>query len=539
MDLKRRIFVKVGRGNLRDRLMVLACTGSEDSVNQFVGHVRIREVAFETNPVTQIVVNVGGTIILANERARSLFGIAPADLSRPLQDLQISYRPAELRSAVERTYNEHRSVVLKDVEWSLGVGEVSYFDVHVIPLADVGGTTLGASITYLDTTAAKKIAEEHLRSTRALETAYEELQSTNEELETTNEELQSTVEELETTSEELQSTNEELETMNEELQSTNEELETVNDEVRRRSDELKRLNAFLESILGSLRGGVVVVNLDLLILVWNTQVEHLWGLRAEEVRGRNLLNLDIGLPVVRLKPALLRCLAGEVSFEEIVLEAINRRGKVIACRVTCTPMTSAEGKIIGVILIMSDESETPATAEDEAVAERWRWRGDRSGGTPLRLDERRGRIGRRRREGDRAGRRLNPGTARSLRGVPEKKSRRWHARRQTPHNNSGRSSNIRRITREPHTMNTTRGVGGIIVAIIWIMINDVAGGIAGLAAGRLAMACIEPWLGDLAGFVMLATVPLGLCAGGLAGVAALGWAVASGRLESQPAPYAG
>ncbi len=108
---------------------------------------------------------------------------------------------------------------------------------------------LGAGVTFLDTTAAKRIADEHERSTRELETAYEELQSTNEELETTNEELQSTVEELETTNEELQSTNEELETMNEELQSTNEELETVNEELRERSEELKRVNTFLESIL--------------------------------------------------------------------------------------------------------------------------------------------------------------------------------------------------------------------------------------------------------------------------------------------------
>ena len=163
----------------------------------------------------------------------------------------------------------------------------------------------------------QRIADEHERATRELETAYEELQSTNEELETTNEELQSTVEELETTNEELQSTNEELETMNEELQSTNEELETVNEELRRRSEELKRLNAFLESILASLRGGVVVVDPDFLILSWNRQAEDLWGLRSDEVRGRNLLNLDIGLPVERLKPALRACLAGEASYQEI------------------------------------------------------------------------------------------------------------------------------------------------------------------------------------------------------------------------------
>ena len=115
---------------------------------------------------------------------------------------------------------------------------------------------------------------------RQLELAYEELQSTNEELETTNEELQSTVEELETTNEELQSTNEELETMNEELQSTNDELQSTNDELRDRTTEITDLNAFMESILGSLEAAVIVLDRDLAVQVWTRQAHELWGLRA-------------------------------------------------------------------------------------------------------------------------------------------------------------------------------------------------------------------------------------------------------------------
>ncbi len=188
-------------------------------------------------------------------------------------------------------------------------------------------------------------------------------------METTNEELQSTVEELETTNEELQSTNEELETMNEELQSTNEELETVNEELRERGDELNRLNTSLNAILGSLRGGVVVVDADFLVHLWNAKAEDLWGLRGAEVRGKNLLNLDIGLPVDRLKAALRACLAGETAFEEVNLEAVNRRGRPIPCRVTCTPMHGRDG-ISGAILVMDDTSAAPGDGEpaDPAAA---------------------------------------------------------------------------------------------------------------------------------------------------------------------------
>src|SRR5262249_49132606 len=126
VDLKRRIFAKVARGNLRDRLMVLARTGSEEAGNHLVGPVRIPESALAANPVAQIVVDFGGALTLANERARALFNIAPTDMARPLQDLQISYRPAELRSSIDRAYTERREVVLKDVEWSTGIGDASY-----------------------------------------------------------------------------------------------------------------------------------------------------------------------------------------------------------------------------------------------------------------------------------------------------------------------------------------------------------------------------------------------------------------------------
>ena len=88
-------------------------------------------------------------------------------------------------------------------------------------------------------------------------------------------------------------------------------------------------------------------------------------------------------------------------------------------------------------------------------------------------------------------------------------------------------------------MGSAREIGGMIGAIVWIMINDVAGGIAGLAAGWFAMACVEPLLGGLAGCVLLVSVPLGLCAGGLLGVVSLGWMAGLNLSESRPALFHG
>jgi two-component system, chemotaxis family, CheB/CheR fusion protein len=214
-------------------------------------------------------------------------------------------------------------------------------------------------------TSSHRFREELEHANRGLEEAYAELQSTNEELETTNEELQSTVEELETTNEELQSTNEELETMNEEMQSTNEELQTINDELSRRTAELNELNAFLESIWASLGGAVAVLDAEMRILVWNQRSEDLWGVRQDEVPGKHFFNLDIGLPVEEIGPALRAALsdgAADAATESLVLEATNRRGRKILCRVTCSPLLSIDKQVRGVIVVIEQE---PRQGEDQ------------------------------------------------------------------------------------------------------------------------------------------------------------------------------
>ena len=228
VQLKYRLFSKVPRANSRDRPLSTGHRGQDESIGALPHHIRLREAAFDAAPLARLVIDANGFLALVNERARSLFGIHARDVSRPLQDLEISYRPVELRSCIEQVYVDRRSVNLCNVEWQTP-HELIYLDVQITPLIDPTDTIVGVSVSFTDVTRYKRLQEELEHSNQELEMAYEELQSTNEELETTNEELQSSNEELETTNEELQSTNEELETMNEELQSTNEELQTVND----------------------------------------------------------------------------------------------------------------------------------------------------------------------------------------------------------------------------------------------------------------------------------------------------------------------
>ena len=335
VDLKWRLFRKVIRPALRDRIRVMAADAGDGALPSGVDS--LRDAAFDLSGSAQVVVDRSGALVMANESARRMFGLGINEIGRPIQNLELYYRPIDLRDQLDRVSTEARSLDLFGVRWGSGERE-RVLNVRLAPLL-LGGTLAGTSISYADVTDGHALQERLTSSKRELEQAYEELQST--------------VEELETTNEELQSTNEELETLNEELQSTNEELETMNDELRHRTLELNDMNAFLETILTTIGFAVAVLDRNQHVQILNGQARELWGLTAEEAEDRHLMALDIGLPVEKLKPQLRVVLAGESSREEVLLDATNRRGKPLQIRATVLPLASGnDGEISGAIVMM-------------------------------------------------------------------------------------------------------------------------------------------------------------------------------------------
>jgi two-component system, chemotaxis family, CheB/CheR fusion protein len=352
VDLRKRLFRRIGKAVPAEpaRLAPANSPASSDS-----GGPDLESAALAAGPVAQLVIDRGGRLVAANVRAETLFNLRPRDVGRPFQDLEVSYRPVELRSVIEQVNTEQRSAELTDVVWHRGPGvEPSVFDVNVVPLYRHSDIPVGVGISFLEVTKYRQLREELERSNHDLEHAYEELQSLNEELETTNEELQSTNEELETTNEELQSTNEELETMNEELQSTNDELQMINDVLRLRGEELDSTKAFTASTLRSLGSAVVVVDTDLQVYMWGPGAEDLWGLRAEEAAGRGFAELDIGLPVADIAPVLKRTLSGQPARIEAEVQAITRRGRPVSMLLEYLQLRDDEGTPRGVIVVMNE-----------------------------------------------------------------------------------------------------------------------------------------------------------------------------------------
>jgi two-component system, chemotaxis family, CheB/CheR fusion protein len=348
MDPEHRLFTKVSIGRPRH---LRGPAGRAEPADP--GDDRrdwMRHAVADASPIAQVVIDAGDRVVAANREARSLFGLTDGDVGRPLRELRLSYRPADLRSAVDQIRREPQTVEVGEVDWRMTGGETRRLEIRLTPLL-VAGTVEGISILFNDTTRLR-LLEEDLATIRSdAEAAYEELQSTTEELETTNEELQSTNEELETTNEELQSTNEELETTNEELQSTNEELATVNEQLRGRTAEVDSANAFLEGILTGLPFSVIVVDRELEVQLWNRQSEELWGLRSDEVRGQHLLDLDTGLPVGELEDPIRACLSGGRNPVALEFAATTRRGHAVEVRASCRPL-GMSGGLRGAIVLL-------------------------------------------------------------------------------------------------------------------------------------------------------------------------------------------
>ncbi|QLL07176.1 CheR family methyltransferase [Mycobacterium vicinigordonae] len=362
LNLKNRIFRKaIGSPGGIDRYDPASSYYERHS--ELPGLATIRELAFRASPVAQIVVTGEDTVAMINLQAEATFGLSARDIGRLLRDLEVSYRPVELRAYVEQAKVERRPARIQDVKWQRPGAETVWYEIHVNPLIDTENGLLGVSIVFFDVTATRALLDKLLQTNRQLEAAYEELQSTNEELETTNEELQSTVEELETTNEELQSTNEELETINEEMQSTNDELHNINDTLRERTIELDDAKNFLDSLINSIPLGMVVVDREMRVVAWNRGCEELWGLRAHETTGASWSSLDIDLPMETVRPLIGNAFVDPDSSGQTVVDSVNRRGRSTRLRVTCTSFRGADRGVKGALLLMEvlDPAAAPTT----------------------------------------------------------------------------------------------------------------------------------------------------------------------------------
>jgi two-component system CheB/CheR fusion protein len=115
----------------------------------------------------------------------------------------------------------------------------------------------------------------------------------------------------------------------------------------------------VDAIMRGLDAGVVVVGADLKVHSWNRWSENAWGFREEEVIGHPFVALEIGLPVQKLDAAVRQAVA-DAKASEAILDAIDRRGRALRCRVRVAPLIYDDRSTQGAVILMDH-----VTAADE------------------------------------------------------------------------------------------------------------------------------------------------------------------------------
>ena len=128
VDVKRRIFSRVPRGGEVEQ----APPGKAPIAAEMFE--RLRLAAFESALIAHVVLDKSGVLVAANGRARSEFGLVESDIGRPFRELEISFRPTNLRSRIDRAFAERQSNIETGLSWISSSGEQRYLDVEVLPL---------------------------------------------------------------------------------------------------------------------------------------------------------------------------------------------------------------------------------------------------------------------------------------------------------------------------------------------------------------------------------------------------------------------
>ena len=258
-----------------------------------------------------------------------------------------------------KSHNEGR--IFNNIEINYG-DHIEVFNIHMRPAQILSITDLYIIISFeqhqqtpnlymsqLDIT--DSLIENRIRELEdEIKLKDEYIQSTLHQLDYANERLNSITEEFQTSTEELRSSNEELETSREELQAINEELLTMNAELNDKVEQLDQISDDLRNILRSMHTGILLLDEDLKIRVFNDLAAHSF----------NLIESDTGRSISQLAPlfdydVLLEDIDETINTLKMKTRDVVVENQILQLRID--PYRTSDGDIDGAIITLIDITE--------------------------------------------------------------------------------------------------------------------------------------------------------------------------------------
>lgn len=126
--------------------------------------------------------------------------------------------------------------------------------------------------------------------------------------------------------------------------------ETIVMEERRMEEDIRRQAELFDTE----QQAVIGTTLEGAIVYWNAAAERLYGWSADEVLGRNVVEVTPTSMLREEAEKIMQLLQSGRSWSGL-FEVRSRSGEEFAVRVRDLPVTEAEGRLIGVVGISSRE----------------------------------------------------------------------------------------------------------------------------------------------------------------------------------------
>jgi two-component system, chemotaxis family, CheB/CheR fusion protein len=132
----------------------------------------------------------------------------------------------------------------------------------------------------------------------------------------------------------------------------------ANEQMRRRADEARTYRTQVQAMMRRIDAGVMVIDNELRVRSWNCWSENTWGVGEKEVTGQWLTGLNIGLPMRELDREVRQAVVEGIG-NETELDAIDRWGRKLRCRVQVAPLLYEDHTSGGALVVVEERSKGP------------------------------------------------------------------------------------------------------------------------------------------------------------------------------------
>lgn len=259
------------------------------------------ELSLSVSPLAQIVIGCDGIVTAVSPRACELLaapqGIGPV----PFSSLVTADSASEVLARVHEACDNDAEVLFFDLPCTPRAGAAQRVSGGAVPVKDPAGVTVGAALTFIDAAEGAAVVSEAADA----------------------------------------------------LRKDNSELRSIADELRQRTDELNVVTMFLQSVLTSLRGAVVVIDTGRVVRVWNAEAERLWDVPRRVAMHHRLHELDLGFDQSQFAACIEAGLQGGVS-ADIAVSVRRPDGTELPYTVSVTPLLGPGASVHGVTLLFVD-----------------------------------------------------------------------------------------------------------------------------------------------------------------------------------------